>query len=108
MECVKEKAGEEQIRDEDGQGALNECGNRSAAHACCPAFHTEPLITTDRRDDESENNGFDNAYEQIAESQRFDGACPELCSTNVQCNICDQETAEKSRTIPYCDEQRQH
>ena len=81
IEHVKEKPGEKQIHDEDDHGGLNECGNRSAAYALCPAFDTEPLITTHGRDDKSENNWLREAYTEVAENQRIDGACPELLRT---------------------------
>lgn len=83
IEYVKQKAREEQIHDKDGHGGLNECGNRSAAYALCPAFHPEPLITTDCRDDESENNRLGEAYTEVPENQRMDGTCPELLRTKM-------------------------
>ena len=44
-EGEQQKPGEEQIHDEDGQGAFNECGNRGAPDARGPAFHTQSLMT---------------------------------------------------------------
>jgi hypothetical protein len=56
LEHEKQKPGEEQIHNEDDQGGHNECGDRSAADARCPAFDTQALIAAHGRDDKSKNN----------------------------------------------------
>jgi hypothetical protein len=85
MERVKKKSTEKQIHDENSHGRLNERGNRRAADARRTAFHTQTLIATYCRDDESENNRLREAYTEVAKDQRMDGASPEHLRTKVQC-----------------------
>src|SRR5258708_12351939 len=83
-ECIEQKTRNEQIHDEDNQGAHNECGYRSAAHALCPAFHAEAFITTHRGDDESEDNWLRESDTQAAENQHIHPLRHELSPTKVQ------------------------
>ena len=97
IEGVEENLSQEQINDEDDQGGLNESSNGSAADALGAAFDAEPLITTDGGDDESENDGLGDANAEVTQHQHIDGTRPELLRTEVECKMCDQESAKQSR-----------
>src|ERR1700732_1419029 len=107
IEYVEQKAGQEQIGDENGHGGIHESHNRSAAHARCTTLDAQAAITPHCRHDKSENNRLAEADNQVAERQGLNGTCPEFLRINVQRETCHQESAEQARGMPNGHEQRQ-
>jgi hypothetical protein len=96
VECPEEKFGQEEIGDKDDDGGFDESGDGGAADALGAAFDAQALMAADGRDDEAEDERLEEADDDVTELEGVDGAGPELSGGNVECELCDGESADEA------------
>src|ERR1700678_2382859 len=108
LENVEEQLGDEGVHNQDEHRGDHDRSGRGAANALRSAFHTQPLVTADRCDNQAEDKGLGQALYDIADFQRLDRARPDRDRAQTQREVSTDETAAEADEVRNDGEQWKH